>query len=38
MEKKVGKRLGGSKILQRCLQEEKVLTLTYPIQRNSFLS
>jgi hypothetical protein len=38
MEKKMGKRLGGSKILQRCLQEEKVLALTYFIQGNSFLS
>jgi hypothetical protein len=38
LEKKMGKRLGRSKILQRCLQEKKVLALTDLVQRNSFLS
>jgi hypothetical protein len=34
----MGKRLGRSKILQRRLQEKKVLALTDLVQRNSFLS
>jgi hypothetical protein len=38
LEKKMGKRLGRSKILQRCLQEKKVLALTDLVQRNCFLS
>jgi hypothetical protein len=38
LEKKMGKRLGRSKILQRCLQEKKDLTFTDLVQRNCFLS